>query len=114
MRHHDSPLAQIISYLWSAGTSKTTDTHVPSGSSTAGGDLERPARPGNSAQQLQHLQRQVAQTATAAGVLVEQVASGDDEAEPAMLSGSWQDVVKRLQQLQQDAAPFAERVKASV
>lgn len=87
---------------------------MTSGSSTAAVDLERPARPDDCAQQLQHLQRQVAQTATAAGVLVEQIASDNVESEPVMLSDSWQDTVKRLQQLQQDAAPFAERVKASM
>lgn len=77
-------------------------------------DLERPARPDNCAQQLQHLQRQVAQTAAAAGVLVEQIASKNVASEPAMLRESWQDTVKRLEQLQQDAAPFVERVKVSV
>ena len=97
-----------------AGTSQTIDSHVPSDSSTAAVDLERPARPDNSAQQLQHLQQQVAQTATAAGVLVEHLASDDVESEPAMLSDSWQATVKRLQQLQQDAIPLAERVKASM
>lgn len=90
------------------------DIHVSCSSSTAAVDLERPMRQDNSAQQLQHLQRQVAQTATAAGVLVEQIGSGDVDPEPAILSESWQDTMKRLQQLQQDAAPFAERVKASM
>lgn len=73
-------------------------------------DLERPTRPENSAQQLQ---RQVAQAATAAGVLVEQIASDGVQSEPVMLPDSWQDIVKRVQQLQQDAVPFVERVKAS-
>lgn len=94
-----------------AGTSQTRDTHAAPGGSHAAVDLERPTRPENSAQQLQ---RQVAQAATAAGVPVEQIASHSARLEPVMLAESWQDIVKRVQQLQQDAVPLAERVKASV
>ena len=114
MRHNNCPKVQTIRFLWYAGTSQATGRHIPFDSSTAAVDLERAARLDSSAQQLQHLQQQVAQTATAAGVLVEQIASEDVESEPAMLSEKWQDTVERLQQLQQDAIPFAARVKASM
>lgn len=94
-----------------AGTSQTRDAHAAPSGSTAAVDLDRPTRPENSAQQLQ---RQVAQVATAAGVLVEQIASDGAQSEPVMLAESWQDIVKRVQQLQQEAVPLAQRVKASL
>lgn len=97
--------------LLGAGSSQTRGTHAPFSGINVAVDLERPTRPENSAQQLQ---RQVAQAATAAGVLVEQIASDGAQAEPGMLAESWQDIVKRVQQLQQEAVPLAERVKASL
>lgn len=112
-KHLDSPSAADASVRcpFVAGTSQTEDTHAAPGGSAAAVDLDRPTRPANSAQQLQ---RQVAQAATAAGVLVEQIADDGAQSEPMTLAESWQDIVKRVQQLQQEAVPLAQRVKASV
>ena len=99
-----------------AGIPQIIDTLVASSSSAAAPADKDPvsARPDSSSQQLQQLQRQVAQTAAAAGVLVEQVVIDDVQSEPSHLAESCQDALQRLQQLQQDAVPLAERLKASM
>ena len=78
-----------------------------------------PAIPASAAQQIQHLQRQLAQTATAAGVLVEHTVASESIAlsvRPAVsCSGQQQkaDTLAKMQQLQQQAVQYADKVKVS-
>ena len=67
--------------------------------------------PDSKACQLQQLQQQVAQTATAAGVLVEQITDDSAQSQPQV---DCQAALAKLKQLQQEAAPYVETLKVSV
>lgn len=106
-RDHGSPTTSTCGCPWYAGASQTSGSLMASSSSAVAANPES-SKPDSSAHQLQELQRQVAQAATAAGVLVEQIA---DDTVHLQLQVDCQAVLEKLKQLQQEAAPYAEKLK---